>query len=571
MGGRASFNIEQAGSAPEGGRRGRVATLFADISNGCANLPKPAAKVASLVSGRIALVHRVIYRDGKGSVLVDKPLRRMPGDDAVGFESATLATAMFGLKESMGAERVYAALRADGDMLRFRASAPSDSEAAGRVRSRDLPGAEHALATGTVTLSVDGPVPFRGEGETLIVPFTARGQSHGAAVVVMPPGAEPASRAILGYVGSLIGEGIVALADRENLADLVAGMYDSRSILESIIECATEPMKVVDLDGKVRRWNQAAEATYGWAATEALGEMLPHIPEDVRLRALHDIRQIAAAGRVVRREVVHQRADETPLAIDLTLFPMIDSDGHSSGVLSIARPAVRETSSPSAGVGVPSAIARELQAPLTAIAGYAQLLTRSEILEDHGRRIRTVTALEARIGHMNDLIESLLLTDQMETGAFELASDSTDLSSLVATVLARFEQEGGARGVLVDFEQGLPRAMIDSRMFERVLRTILASAVIASTSETVEVSLASKESGVLLRITANDSVPHAERVQEMLVGNNPADEAFGAALAMEFRLAHRIVEAHGGTCDLTALPDRDMMIEVDLPVGGDHE
>lgn len=503
--------------------------------------------------------------------MIDYSSSRMPANEPVGFESASLVTAMFGLHESLGAERVYGALQTDGEFLRFRVSVPTDPAAVGRVRPKDLPGAEHALAMGAVTSSPDAPSPFNGAGETLLVPFTARGKSLGMAVVVMPQGAKSASREMLAFAGSLIGESLAAHADRAELADLVAGMYDSRSILEALIDRAGEPMKIIDLDGRVRRWNRAAETTYGWTESEVLGQMLPHIPEDLRLRALYDIRQVAAAGTVVRREVVHQRADETPVAIDLTLYPMIDAEGHSSGVMSVARPAARELSSSPAGAGVPQAIARELQAPLTAIAGYAQLLTRSEILEDHGRRTRTVAALEERVGHMNGLIDSLLLTDQMESGSFVLAAGPTDLSGLVTDVLARFEQEGNARGVRVDLEQGLPLVLLDQRLFERVVRTALASAVAASASETVEVSLASSQAGVLLRITASDSVPEARRVQDVLVGNNPGSDVFDAMLALEFRLAHRIVEAHGGTCDLCALPSCDMMIEVALPVGGDHE
>lgn len=493
---------------------------------------------------------------------------RMFASEAIGFDSVALSTAVFGLRENFGAERVYGALRIDADTLRFRVSAPSDLSAAGRVRLDDLPGARRALESGTVVQAMGAPDPFAGDGETLLVPFSARGKALGLAVMVMPEGAAPVSRQMLSFVATLVGEGVVAHADRAELADLVAGMRDSRAALEALMDRASEPMKVIDLDGRVRAWNRAAESAYGWGQDDVLGRMLPHVPEDLRLRALYDIRQIASSGAIATRELVHQRADESPLRVDVTVFPMTDADGHPSSVLSVSRVVVQQEQPPALGADVPTAIARELKAPLTAIAGYAQLLTRSEILEDSERRSRTVNALESNVEQMNHLIDSLMLADQVESGSLKLESWPTDLPSLLTDVLARLEQEGRLRGVMVDLEHGLPAVELDRRMFGRALHALAGSAAAASASGVVEVALSSNGTGIVLVVTASGSGPEAERVGDLLAGNNPGSDAGDVVLALEFRLAHGIVRAHGGTCDLHALPDNDMVITVDLPIGG---
>src|SRR6185437_9840782 len=53
-------------------------------------------------------------------------------------------------------------------------------------------------------------------------------------------------------------------------------------MLQTLIDAAPQAMIVLDADWNVTRWNDAAEAMFGWSASEVIGGPVPFIPADER-------------------------------------------------------------------------------------------------------------------------------------------------------------------------------------------------------------------------------------------------------------------------------------------------
>jgi len=111
----------------------------------------------------------------------------------------------------------------------------------------------------------------------------------------------------------------------------------SRARLHStIVECATDAIMSMNLDGTITSWNAAAERVFGYTAHEALGRLITEIIPDERLHW----NEPSAAGSVTPLTIIDSvRVDRSGkrTAVSLTLSPLADVHGGLIGLAAIAR------------------------------------------------------------------------------------------------------------------------------------------------------------------------------------------------------------------------------------------
>lgn len=488
--------------------------------------------------------------------------------DVVSREIATLERAASGLRDATGAERVFCALLGDDGNVRFRAAAPLGAGSPGVMSPSELPGSECALIDGVVC-QLDDPAPlFRGTGRTLVVPWTSGGEVLGLAVIVLPWDADTLPFPILALVGSQVGESLAALRDCGGLVRSIGALSDSTHVLDSLIDACPEPVKLLDLDGHIMRWNPAAERKYGWLEPEVLGQRLPHLPEDSHLRVLQDLRGVAAGTKPVHRDTIHLTRDGTSHMVELTLIPVRDIEGDAAGVLSVTRFTDSRDGAFELETRGMSRIAEEITGPMTALVGYAQLLTRSEILDDPARRMRTLRSLERQTATTTELLDTLVLAGRLEGEAVEIDRDSVDCSALIADVVGAYEQSEYSRRVLVDFEPSMPEARMDRSLMSRAVLTVLAFVAEHTIHSDIEIRLSSdgEAANICVNSAHGDLQPSA--LERVWTESDSGDSSAGAAVkAIEMRLARRIIEAHGGSVHASVGPGAGIMFSIRIPQG----
>lgn len=93
--------------------------------------------------------------------------------------------------------------------------------------------------------------------------------------------------------------------------------------LRMVIENANDAYVSMDEEGRVITWNRQAESTFGWPATEAIGQSLENliVPAGMRERHRQGMARYLRTGVKValdkRLEVPAQRKDGTPLVVEL--------------------------------------------------------------------------------------------------------------------------------------------------------------------------------------------------------------------------------------------------------------
>lgn len=101
----------------------------------------------------------------------------------------------------------------------------------------------------------------------------------------------------------------------------------------------SSPAAIFDIgpDGRVQSWwNPAAERMFGWKREEAMGRILPILP-DHTLAEFASLRQRVASGASLSGiEVRRWRRDATPVDISLATAPLTDLTGRVTGIVAVA-------------------------------------------------------------------------------------------------------------------------------------------------------------------------------------------------------------------------------------------
>jgi ribonuclease P protein subunit RPR2 len=92
----------------------------------------------------------------------------------------------------------------------------------------------------------------------------------------------------------------------------------------------------LDIEGRVRRWGAAAQRVFGFAEADAIGQVLPMVPYDLRGEVCGEVREAAAGGTLGEHVAVWWRADGTPIELSVSLVHL-GADGAGPTVALVAR------------------------------------------------------------------------------------------------------------------------------------------------------------------------------------------------------------------------------------------
>ena len=113
---------------------------------------------------------------------------------------------------------------------------------------------------------------------------------------------------------------------------------EPRAWLTAIVESSDDAMYGQNRDGIIVFWNHAAEAMFGYSASEIVGKPVTVLAPPERTHEDPAFRQRLRQGeRLIRFETQRRRADGSVLDVALTIAPMLDETGRVIGATKIAR------------------------------------------------------------------------------------------------------------------------------------------------------------------------------------------------------------------------------------------
>ncbi len=341
----------------------------------------------------------------------------------------------------------------------------------------------------------------------------------------------------------------------------------SEARLESVLETAPDGIVVMDEDSRILVFNKACETLFGYFAHEVLGENVKMLmPQDHGAR--HDlyVQRYRATGerRIlgIGREVEGRRKDGSLFPLDLSVGEAMTPNGRQFiGVirdLSARRDTERRLADVQAELvrltrvsaldEMGSAIAHELNQPLTAIMLYLQAAEREVARLEEGSPSRghragellaKVTREAQRAGSIIQRVRQLVEKRAPERRI-------VDLNAVVDEVL-ELAFLGRRRGVALDrFAQDLPGVSVDPVQIQQVALNLVRNAIEACrTAPEPRVEVRTRREGEHVLLIVHDNGPGipAERMQSLF---QPFKSESGRGMGIGLSISRAIAQSHMG-------------------------
>jgi signal transduction histidine kinase len=220
----------------------------------------------------------------------------------------------------------------------------------------------------------------------------------------------------------------------------------------------------------------------------------------------------------------------------------------------------------------------ELRTPITAIRGFVKTLLRNQDRLSGEQVASFMTIIDRQSARLARLVEDLLFVSKIEAGAIRLSIQPVELGPFMRESVESMGLDAKAR-IEMTADPDDARVAIDPQRVEQILRNLLDNALKFSDPDTT-VALAGRideAMGVVAfevtdqgsGIQAEDLPPIFDRFHQ--VGEALTREQEGAGLGLY--ITKRLVEAMGGTIDVTSTPGVGSTFTVRIPANalGDHE
>lgn len=111
--------------------------------------------------------------------------------------------------------------------------------------------------------------------------------------------------------------------------------HEASATLRTIYEAAPLSILGLDLEGRITKWNPAAENMFGWKAEEAIGRVCPTVPPEGMDDYLTMIREVVAHGPRTGMVFARKNRNNERIQASISAAPVLDGEGAARGVVVI--------------------------------------------------------------------------------------------------------------------------------------------------------------------------------------------------------------------------------------------
>jgi PAS domain S-box-containing protein len=272
---------------------------------------------------------------------------------------------------------------------------------------------------------------------------------------------------------------------------------EERANAAQVLATIGDGVVLVDRDGRIRLWNEAAQRITGLSAGDAID-----------WQAVARRLRIATAGEPARAESV-------PLDVEgRELWLSVSAVGFEGGTVFAFRDLTEERALETMRQDLVSTVSHELRTPLAAIYGSAITLRRGDLELEAEVHDKLLEVIELEAKRLAEIVEDLLLTSQLDAGKLEVRIEGCDPIAIVQQEIETARTHIPDHVELeLDAPAELPQVAADASQLRQVLSNLLDNAVKYSPDGgPIRIEVSSDDRSVRFAVSDRGlGVPAAER------------------------------------------------------------
>lgn len=342
---------------------------------------------------------------------------------------------------------------------------------------------------------------------------------------------------------------------------------------ENIVESINVGVMVLDIDGRVRSWNECLEELHGVAREDAMARTLRDLFPSSFLATLEQARRRVEEAReplASAYQVALQTRDDQDKVVNLSVAPLVGDEGR-YGTVIIVDDVTEQTELESqlrqsdrlASVGLLAAgVAHEVNTPLAGISSYVQMLQRK--LPDNDPRRAILEKIEKQTFRASRIVNNLLNFSRQQASDMQ----GVDMNDVVAETLTLAELPLKKRNVKVDtdLDDHLPAVWGDTGKLQQVLMNLMLNARDSMPDGgELRISTSSRDGEVIIEVADSGTGIPAEAIHKIY---DPffSTKGTGKGTGLGLSVTYGIVQEHRGTITVRSNEGEGTCFRVALPV-----
>jgi PAS domain S-box-containing protein len=338
---------------------------------------------------------------------------------------------------------------------------------------------------------------------------------------------------------------------------------------ENILESLVAGILVLDLDGRIARWNRAMETLVGRHREEALGRTLDQVFSPAFLGAVGENLVLDDRQRGTHIDRIHLETPEGERTLNVTVAPFEVGPERVGTILILedltARIQLQEQlqhSEKMASIGLLAAgVAHEVNTPLAGISSYTQLLRQQ--VEPDDPRAGILEKIEKQTFRAAKIITNLL--NFARAGTSE--TQGLDVNQLLQDVLSLVEHQLQHAHIQVrrELAPDLPRIRGNDNRLQQVFFNLVLNARDAM-PKGGWLAIQTRARGPEVVIEVRDTGDGIRR-EDLKRIYDPffTTKGVGRGTGLGLSVSYGIVREHGGTISVESAPGKGTTFEVALP------
>jgi len=383
---------------------------------------------------------------------------------------------------------------------------------------------------------------------------------------------------------------LLIFEDRTEQLQLASARDTLLQVRTATFDNLFEAIGVFAADGRLHLWNSRfrdvwelnEEMLLEHPRVDALVEMVgKRLANPARAGLIRELVRVATierkqrSGRVALANGRHYEFAVVPLPDGNALFTMLDitASRRIEAALRERNEALEEADKlKNAFV---ANMSYELRVPLTTIAGFAEMLAGGYAGELEPSAKEYIDAILTSVGRLSNVIEDVLDLTQSEAGSLPLAQEPVNMVKVAAAAAKTAEAAASAKAqkFVAQIDPKLGKVTGDARRLGQALDHLLRNAV-QYTPPGGRVLFKASADGPQIEIVVSDDGPgidprERERIFDRFHRTSAAPRhRDAAALGIGLPLTRQLIEAHGGTIELTSEEGEGTSVVVHLPRAG---